>query len=99
MSDRRTITLAAVLAALTSCVAVPVAHAAPDPGDPCSAPGTSADGSLWCDMQAGLWIGTGPRATLGQPCTRLGDVRLAGGENLAHCAETGSGPTWVAGSR
>lgn len=99
MSSRRTLALAAALTALSSSVVIPTANAAPTPGSPCSTPGKSADGSLWCDMQAGLWVGSGPNATLGQPCSPLGDVRLASGENLAHCAQTGSGPVWVAGSR
>ncbi len=98
MSIRRTLAVAGALAAVAGYAAVPSANAAPGPGDSCSAPGTSSDGALSCDMQAGQWISQG-RATVGQPCSTLGDVKLAGGENLAHCAQTGSGQVWVAGSR
>jgi hypothetical protein len=98
MSIRRTLAVAGALAAVAGYVAVPSANAAPKPGDSCSASDTSADSALWCDMQAGLWVSRGT-ATLGQPCSTPGDVRLAGGENLAHCAQTGSGQVWVAGSR
>jgi hypothetical protein len=101
MSSRRTVAAAAAFAALASCVALPAANAAPNPGDPCStpAPRTSVDdGSLWCDMQAGVWLSNGPSVTVGQPCSRPGDVRLArggSGEDIAHCA----GGVWVLGLR
>jgi len=98
MSICRFLAVAGAFAALAGFAAVVPANAAPQPGDPCSAPGASAGGALWCDMQAQLWISRGP-ATVGQPCSTLGDVRLASGENLAHCAQTGSGLVWVAGSR
>jgi hypothetical protein len=84
----------AALAAAACCVAVPVANAAPNPGDQCSTP-VGGDGPMWCDMQAGIWISSGPAAVVGQPCSTPGDVRLANGENLAHCAQG----VWIAGSR
>jgi hypothetical protein len=98
MSIRRTVAVAGALAAVSCWVAAPAANAAPMPGDPCSAPVVSAGNAMWCDMQAGLWISRGS-ATPGQPCDTLGDVRLARGEDLAHCAQTGSGRVWVMGAR
>jgi hypothetical protein len=101
MSIRRNLAVAGALAAVAGCVAVPAANAAPNPGDSCSTPGTSADGSLWCDMQAGVWLSNplSVKVTLGQPCSTPGDVSLArggSGEDLARC---GSGGVWVPWSR
>jgi hypothetical protein len=82
--------------------AVATASATPPsvkPGESCSGPATAPDGNLWCDMQAGMWLSNGPRANLGQPCALVGDVRLAGGEDLAHCAQTGAGLAWEPGPR
>ena len=78
----------------------PAASAAPTvtPGDPCSNNAAAPDDSLWCDMQAGTWLSKG-HATVGQPCTSVGDVRLANGESLAHCAPSGGGLVWEPGSR
>jgi hypothetical protein len=94
MSIRRALATTAALAAVAGCIAVPVANAAPHPGDACSTP-VDGNGPMWCDMQAGIWLSNGPAAILGQPCSTPGDVRLASGEDVAHCANG----VWVAGMR
>jgi hypothetical protein len=78
---------------------VPTTAAAPatvKPGDPCQANSSQPDG-MWCDMQAGRWLSKGPKAALGQPCSPTGDVRLANGEDVAHCAQTSAGAVWRPG--
>jgi hypothetical protein len=97
MSIRLSFAVAAAIAALATGVAAPIANAAPKPGDSCSTPGSAADGALSCDMQAEEWVSQGPSVTVGQSCSALGDVRLAGGENLARCTSTGSGQVWALG--
>jgi hypothetical protein len=94
MSIPRTLAVAVALAAVGGCLAAPAANAAPKPGDACS--NASTANGMWCDMQAGMWLSSGPSATVGQPCSTPGDVRLAGGENVARCAQVGSSQVWVA---
>lgn len=84
------------------CVAfVPVASAAPQPGDPCSSPGDrSADGTLSCSGQSRTWMHAGlPLMQPGQSCTRLGDMTYTSGEGVVTCRETDSGLVWVQTSR
>jgi hypothetical protein len=94
MSVGRDLATATMLAAFAGCIVLPIANAAPNPGDQCSTP-VDRDGPMWCDMQAQIWLSNGPAAVVGQPCSTPGDVRLANGENIAHCAQG----VWVAGSR
>lgn len=99
--NRLILACVSAIATVACGVAAPAANAAPNPGDPCSTPGKSAAGSLWCDMQAGIWLSNplSVKVTLGQPCSNPGDVSLAtggSGENLARC---GSGGVWEPWSR
>lgn len=97
MVVRRTVGVAAVLLGVVG-GAAPSASAAPSeqPGAPCSVPGaTSADGTLTCSGQAEIWMHRGlPIVEPGQPCTTLGDVTYARGEQVVTCRPSGSGLAW-----
>ena len=94
----KTVGVAAVLLGMVGAAVTP-ASAAPSgqqPGAPCSVPGAiSADGTLSCSAQAGIWMHKGlPIVEPGQPCTTLGDVTYAHREQIVTCRQTGSGLTW-----
>lgn len=79
--------------------AAPSASAAPQgqqPGAPCSVPGAvSADGTLSCSGQAGIWMHKGfPLVQPGQRCAAPGDVTYARGEQIVTCRPSGSGFVW-----
>ena len=98
---RAALSVAAVLAAMSATIAVPIANADPSAGDSCGAHGrmSSPDGSLICDMPSGKWLSASPSAAVeGQPCPgKIGALTTNGqsGElNLVMCYQTPNGPTW-----
>lgn len=96
---RRTVGIAAVLLGAVVVAAAPSASAAPQgrqPGAPCSVPGAvSADGTLSCSGQAGIWMHKGfPLVQPGKPCATPGDVTYARGEQIVTCRPSGSGFVW-----
>jgi hypothetical protein len=93
--------VAAILAAMSVTVAVPIANADPTPGDLCGAHGRmpSPDGALVCDMQSGRWLSASPAAaTEGQPCPGAVGALTTNGQsgelNLVMCYQTPNGPLW-----
>jgi invasion protein IalB len=92
-------TLAMLVLGAVAVAAAPSASAAPQgqqPGAPCSVPGAvSADGTLSCSGQAGIWMHKGfPLVRPGQPCAAPGDVTYARGEQIVTCRPSGSGFVW-----
>jgi hypothetical protein len=97
MIVRTAVGVAALLLGVVSAAAAPEASAAPpQPGAPCSVPGaTSADGTLSCSGQAGIWMHKDlPIVEPGQPCTTPGDVTHAHREQIVTCRPSGSGLAW-----
>jgi hypothetical protein len=102
MKIRRSLVLAAALAAVTGSIAVPAASADPIAGQKCNAgiDHDSADGKLSCSAQAGEWMTnvTSP-AVDNAPCTHAGDLTYGTGgrpgEHTVLCTATSSGLRWV----
>lgn len=98
MFIRRSVGVAAALLTLTTVAALPAASAAPAPGDPCSGnDSTSADGTLWCNQQAEIWMNElpgGRMAVVGQPCPAAGQVAYAAREQTVTCRQTAGGLAW-----
>lgn len=97
MIVRRTIGVAALLLGVAGAAAPSAFASGEQPGAPCS-PMTdriSADGTLWCNGQSGMWMNKGLHGVaVGSPCDKLGNVTYTPPEDPVFCRQSGSGLTW-----